>query len=695
VHDEVNESLFQHVMVLESEHVFNTFLFLILSFYIVGFLLGKSNKRTYSLSYKTWGHLNTDNGKIGNTGLPERRNSWGNRGIIVVVNLTMKNSRFFSSKRTLPSGLEKLEELIKNNKMDPFLINKSVIDIIADSEILMVAYIKIKSKPGNITSGINNETFDGINMEWFKSIASDILTGRFAFKPSRRVDIQKSNEGKRSLWVISPRDKIVQEVIRIILEAIFEPTFSNNSHGFRSGRGCHSALKQIHLTFGEVNWFVEGDITNCFDSFNHKRIISTVSDKIKDQVFIDLLYKSLKAGYIDISNNFNKLEVGTPQGSIISPILCNIYLDKLDKWIKNYILIFNKGIKKKQNPEYTKLTQGNTKRDPKERREIFKDIHENIIRQFIPNDPNYKRLWYVRYTNDLLVGIIGSKQDALDFKNNLNEFLINELSLTLSLDKTKITHSTTSRAIFLGTEIHITPYKKKPIRRLKRIGELRITKVSPRPQLSAPIDKIVQKLEERGYCKSLVKPTRIGKLIHYNLEIIIDHYLTVARGLLNYYSFVNNYARVRAQILYILKYSCALTFASKLKLKTLKKVFSKFGYNLSIKADNGKIIREFNENLFSKKATGFKIANYNPLSVIDLATKAVKRSKDSFGLPCTICGSTEKIEIHHIKHLKNIIKTTKNNYLLSIIVRINRKQVPLCQLCHNKVHRGKYDGPKL
>jgi len=393
----------------------------------------------------------------------------------------------------------------------------------------------------------------------------------------------------------------------------------------------------------------------------------------------------------------NTLKVGSYQGSLISPILCNIYLHALDVYVEECILQFNKGLRRAANPEYTKLHRG-----PQtfiERKKTRNLIHKKGIRAKKPNDEKFKRLRYIRYADDFILGVIGSKQDAKDILDKIKIFLKENLRLTLSIEKTKITHATTDNARFLGIDIHITPYEKNPLRTVKYKGGEPITvKGTTRPQLLAPIKDIVRKLKLKGYISKKGKPCRVGRLMHYTREMIVDHYLRIAHGLINYYSFVNNYARTRARLLYILKYSCALTLCSKLRLRTIHKTFTKFGYNLEIKNDKGKIIKSFDESKFPKSSFGFKNVTYDPISIIELAAKIVPRTRMLFeSTKCTICDSISNIEMHHLKHLKNMKQRTSKNldYLTRIMISMNRKQIPLCTVCHREIHAGKYNQTKL
>jgi hypothetical protein len=304
---------------------------------------------------------------------------------------------------------------------------------------------------------------------------------------------------------------------------------------------------------------------------------------------------------------------------------------------------------------------------------------------------------FVRYADDILIGVIGSKEDCLKIRSDLAKFLKEKLNLTLSLEKTKITHATYDKALFLGTNIRITPYEKKPIRSIERPNDTRIAKVSTRPQLLAPISRIVERLTEKGFCRKgkLGQPTRVGKFIHYPLDMVYNIMYSVAHGYLNYYSFANNYARLRARILFILKYSLALTLASKFKLRTLRKTYKKYGYDLQITVDN-KILK-FDSSKFPKSASGFNMSiNYNPFAQLRKLMLSIPRTRSLLGeeSSCTVCGSLDKLEVHHVKHIRKAGRAIKTDFLTSMMSKMNRKQVVLCSKCHHLVHRGMYDGLK-
>jgi hypothetical protein len=263
--------------------------------------------------------------------------------------------------------------------------------------------------------------------------------------------------------------------------------------------------------------------------------------------------------------------------------------------------------------------------------------------------------------------------------------------MILNLNKTKITNAQKDIAKFLGYNIHKTVMSKMPIRKNK-LG--RLCRVVPRPLLDAPIKDVVKKLIDRKYATKIGKPTRNTKFINHQLSDIIKHYLSVQNGILNYYSLASNYGNLAARVHFILKYSCVLTIASKMKLKTKKKVFKKYGKNLKILNEKGKIMTSYPTISYKKpkKKVLYFVKRFDKDFIEKIDTRINRGRKDLKG-PCAICGSNENIEIHHIKSLNK--RPRKGNFLEDMMCKMNRKQVPLCKPCHQQVHAGRYDGKSL
>jgi group II intron reverse transcriptase/maturase len=340
-------------------------------------------------------------------------------------------------------------------------------------EFYLMAYDDIYPNPGNMTKGSDNKTIDGMSMKRITNIIDSLRDEKYQPTPVRRTYIEKKRgNGKRPLGIPSFDDKLLQTVVKYILESIYESSFSNKSHGYRPNKSCHTAIKQIADTFNGVKWFIEGDIKGFFDNIDHSILIDLLRKRIKDEKFLRLIRKFLKAGYVDDWKYHNSYS-GVPQGGIISPILSNIYLNELDKFIEDFQHKFNKGKNKAQNLDYTKLHQKSMRLKKKlkdkvakgtlkegERDEIIGSIKEANSRKIKlpskdPMDQNYRRLKYVRYADDWLIGIIGSKEDAVRIKEELTEFIRNKLKLELSQEKTLITNSR-KFARFLGYDISIS-----------------------------------------------------------------------------------------------------------------------------------------------------------------------------------------------------------------------------------------------
>jgi group II intron reverse transcriptase/maturase len=272
-------------------------------------------------------------------------------------------------------------------------------------EFYLLAYGKIARNQGAMTPGVTTETADGMSLDKIQAIIEAVRNERYRWKPAKRIYIEKkgSTKKKRPLGLPTWSDKVLQEVIRTILDAYYEPRFSDRSHGFRPARGCHTALQTIYRSWRGANWFIEGDISACFDSLNHEIMLEILRQDIHDNRFMRLIENLLKAGYLEDWTYHNTLS-GVPQGGVVSPILSNIYLDRLDQFVETTLLPeYNRGKEHQRNLTYHRLTAAvwRARRIRKDRnlaRALAKQAR--TMPTTITNDPTYRRLHYVRYADD-------------------------------------------------------------------------------------------------------------------------------------------------------------------------------------------------------------------------------------------------------------------------------------------------------
>gem|GEM_PF-21772 len=650
--------------------------------YVVFLSPSEFNKPTTSSSFRKGSPKLTLRRKRMEFAMTRNSKEWGLRRVYSTVTSCRKRPSYVRFDKGALSGVYESNQLdllrsyiISNKKCN----NLSI--IMSDPNFLISAWVRVRSNNGSQTPVLKSGTLDGIDLAWFQKTANTMRNGIFQFFPSRRTHISRPDGKKRLLTIPSPKDKIVQEAMSFLLTLVFENDFSKNSHGWVTGRGCHKALNQIKMQFAQDNWFIEGDIDQQFPSINHQVLVNLLETKIADQAFIDLIYKYLKAGYGESSNKTTRMILGISQGGVLSPILANIYMNPFDKWVESHLIPkYTIGRRKRIYPVDTKTIRS-------------RKVTDHSIYSLQSHDRNYIRLHYVRYAGDFIMGLNGPKIYCEQIVEECRIFLFEQLKLTLNIEKTKITHSQLDSAKFLGYRVYKTKLLK-----MKSIAYNSKGKLSRRTTnivLDGPIVQIVEKLKQRGYANKEGSPTRNGRFINHPLYDIVEHFKMVERGILQYYKLANNYGRVAARIHYILKYSCALTIASKMKLITLRRVFSKYGKNLNIKNKLGEIITNYPTIDYrrSKRFTTAPILDYSSLEAyVDQYDRRVQRGRKDLKGPCALCGSKKKIEIHHVRKLS---KTKRKDYLSTMMVRMNRKQIPVCQKCHIKIHQGVYDGKRI
>lgn len=624
---------------------------------------------------------------------------------------------------------EETEALMKYRKkrFDPLTVRSELrydkegkcvnaFEVLKNPVILELAYETIKSKAGNMVKGSDNETLDKLPRTWFEETSKKLTEEQYDMRPSRRVYIPKANGKLRPLGISSPRDKIIQQSMRLVMEEVLEPKFLTCSHGFRPKRGCHTALKEIREWKG-VPWLLEGDIKSFFDSIDHHKLEGLLKKHFTEPRLFHLYWKLVKAGYIEWNKGkktFVESELGVPQGGIVSPLLSNLVLHDLDLFIAELIDRTekeNRGLKKNLvNPKYGRLSgriallktkwekfrrDGNVDPKGKEiRKELRKLLKERRrIPTIIPN-PLYRKYCYARFADDWLVGIWGNKDQAQNLKTRVRDFL-KEKNLELSLEKTLITNTRAGPAKFLGTLI-----KRRALNRGGSpcyVDEKGIKRRISSHQLilNAPLPNIVKRLTDKKFLKiknNKYHPLSIPIFLALPITELIIRYRTILNGLLNYYSFADNRYQFN-KIFYILRESLRKTISRKENLR--KKEFDRrYGRNTTIKIlkKNGKLVTlDFRCPPLIRqpmKFYGTKIY-HDPLIVKNWRISTIS----ALWQVCANCASDENIEMHHLKHIKTI--NTKLNAFDKNMARINRKQIPLCRSCHYRVHKGTYNGMSL
>lgn len=533
---------------------------------------------------------------IGNSGLPTDGNVYGNGVTIlgrVSTEVWQQNYRFKST-AVINNGCRSLEQQLSFNENGKC---NNAYKILSSLDMLLGSYGVIKSKPVSMTKGIDKERLDGIDMNYFVRLNKDLMDE--SWKP--RPYLEKE---KRPLGIGSPRDKIVQESMKAVLESILESKFLDCSHGYRKNRGCHSALGKIRYWKG-IKWFINGDIESFFDDVDHDILEKLIKEHIEDQQFIDLYWKLVKAGYVDFKTLKESTKV-VPQGGIISPILSNLYLHELDKFIEEERLMLDNKYKKTniRNKVYDELdnriqnitklerkykAQGRTLSEEVKRERVMKIKERRKVKATIP-DPDTAKIYYERCADDWIIGVRGRYKYAAELKSRIEEFLIKTLKLRLSKTKTRITDAEKGNpARFLGTNITKVSESRKDKQikfyRNKHGHKTRISTTAVR--MTAPINDLINKMIDKGLAKykidrfgnKTIQGVHKGAWVNLPIKDMVVRYKAVLNGILNYYSFVDNRSRLNV-IYWILLSGLAKTIANKKKMKSMKRVFKKYGKEL-------------------------------------------------------------------------------------------------------------------
>jgi group II intron reverse transcriptase/maturase len=553
-------------------------------------------------------------------------------------------------------------------------------------ELYLAAYGRIYANHGAMTPGASSETADGMSEEKIDAIIEAMRHERYRFSPARRVFIPKKNGKLRPLGLPSWSDKLVGEVVRLLLEAYYEPTFSGRSHGFRPGRGCHTALREIQETWTGTVWFVEGDISDCFGSLDHEIMVRILSEKIHDNRFLRLIRNMLEAGYLE-DWEYHATLSGSPQGGVVSPILSNIYLSKLDRYAETVLISqYTRGNRRKHNPEYertrNRMTAARRHGDHDTARALRHELRQ--IPSGDPQDPGYRRLRYSRYADDHILGFTGPKAEAEAIKDQLATFLRDELALELNPDKTLITHARTRAARYLGYEIIVQHCDTKITNGCRS--------ANGNVALRVPLDVIKAK---RAPYRQRGKPWHRPALQNLDDYDIIQVYGAEYRGIVGYYLLARDVWRFN-ELEWHAKTSMLKTLAAKYQ-STVTKMAAK--YKAKIKTPHGprtcfetRIGRDGKPDLVARFG-GIPLVQKKDAALIDRipARPPAPRKELLHRLHirrCELCGDPAKVVVvHQVRKLISLGAPGPGQPAWAEkMAQMRRKTLVVCGPCHDSIH---------
>lgn len=560
--------------------------------------------------------------------------------------------------------------------------------------LFLSAYARLYANAGAMTPGITGETVDGMSLASVEQLIDELRQERFHWTPVKRVYIPKANGKLRPLGIPTWRDKLLQEVVRSILEAYYEPQFHPHSHGFRPNRGCHTALSEVQHTWTGTRWLIEGDIKGAFDNIDHTVLLTILGEKLHDQRFLRLIQHLLQAGYLE-EWHYHRTLSGSPQGAIVSPILANIYLDRLDQFVEQTLIpAYTQGDRRQDNHQYMTLAQRASqcrKRGDLTAAAQWSKQAQQLPR-YDPHDPHYRRLRYVRYADDILLGFAGPKHEAETIKQQLAEFLQGTLHLELSQEKTLITHASTEAGKFLGYEIVVQQANDQHDHRGRRC-------INGNIGLRVP----ARVIHER--CARFLQHGQIAtrpELLHDDDFSIIARYQAEYRGLVQYYLLAQNVCWF-GKLHWVMQGSLLRTLASKHHSTIMQQ---KRRYHTTVPTAYGpmkclerRIERDRKPPLVARfGAIPLRHKKHAQVSDVEPSHTWISRNELTKRLladQCELCGKKGGCEVHHIRKLADLEPKGRREKPLWVRVMAARRRKTLvtCHDCHQAIHSGKNQHP--
>ena len=554
-----------------------------------------------------------------------------------------------------------------------------------NKELYLKAYGRIYANHGAMTPGATSETADGMSEEKIDAIIEAMRHERYRFSPAQRKYIPKKNGKLRPLGLPTWSDKLVGEVVRLLLEAYYEPTFSGHSHGFRPGKGCHTALREMQRTWTGTVWFIEGDVSDCFGQLDHSIMLKILAEKIHDNRFLRLIANMLKAGYLE-DWKYHETLSGSPQGGVVSPILSNIYLHKLDAYVETVLIPqCTRGKHRRGNPEYRRRTHQMTLARRRGDRETVRALRRETrqLPSVDPQDPGYRRLRYSRYADDHILGFTGPKAEAEAIKDQLATFLRDELALELNPDKTLITHARTRAARYLGYEI-IVQHSDIKITNGRRTANGTIA-------LRVPLDVIKAK---RAPYRQHGKPWHRPALQNLDDYDIIQTYGAEYRGIVGYYMLAIDVWRFN-ELEWYAKTSMLKTLAAKHQ-SSVSKMAAK--YTAKIQTPHG--LRTCYEARIQRGSKPDLVARFGGIPLVrNMDAVLSDRVPGRPPTPrkelihrlltrrCELCGDPGTVVVHQVRKLTSLgVPGPGQPAWAKKMAQMRRKTLVVCASCHDLIH---------